>query len=128
MFSLRDPDTQHVCRLCDLTKAPLIRPVVAHAVAGNVVNRGQRYLVIATVRPAHQETHGSPTFQFRLTAQQGRLSANPGLFPLEQDQRPHATSVSGVKVVVCAMLSELVGLPTTSKPGKLLSSYSGPNT
>ena len=47
----RDPDTQQVCRLCDLTKAPLIRPAVAHVVAGSGVNRGKRYLVIAAVRP-----------------------------------------------------------------------------
>jgi hypothetical protein len=51
VFLLRDPDTQRVCRLCDFTKAPLIRPVVAHAVAGKVVNRGKRHLVIATVCP-----------------------------------------------------------------------------
>jgi hypothetical protein len=52
VFLMPDPDTQHVCRLCDLTKAPLIRAVVAHAEAGKVVNRGKRNLVIAAVRPA----------------------------------------------------------------------------
>ena len=59
VFSLQDPDTQHVCRLCDLAKAPLIRPVVAHAVAGNIVNRGKRYLVIATVRPDTRNARSS---------------------------------------------------------------------
>ena len=51
VFLLRDPDTQRVCRLCDLTKAQPIRPVVAYSMAGRFVNRGRRYLVLGSVRP-----------------------------------------------------------------------------
>jgi hypothetical protein len=50
VFSLRDPDTQPTCRLCDLTNAQHIRPVVAHVMAGECVNRGRRYLVLESVR------------------------------------------------------------------------------
>ena len=51
VFLLRDPDTQPVCRFCDFSKSSALRAVVADSIAGNVVNRGMRYLVIATIRP-----------------------------------------------------------------------------
>ena len=51
VFLLRDLDTQRVYRLYDFTKAQLIRPNVAHCVAGKVNSAGQLYLVIESVRP-----------------------------------------------------------------------------
>jgi hypothetical protein len=51
VFLLRDLDTQRVYRLYDFTKAQLIRPNVAHCVAGKVNSAGKLYLVIETVRP-----------------------------------------------------------------------------
>jgi hypothetical protein len=51
VFLLRDLDTQRVYLLYDFTKAQLIRPGVAHCVAGKVNSAGKLYLVIESVRP-----------------------------------------------------------------------------
>src|ERR1700685_248544 len=48
------------------------------------------------------------------------------MFPHGQDQCPHALA-SPASMPSCAPTSKS-GLPLTSKPGKLLSFYSGPNT
>src|ERR1700742_906745 len=47
------------------------------------------------------------------------------MFPSEQDQCPHAP-VSPASIPSCVPTSKS-GFPMTSKPGKLLSFYSGPN-
>ena len=60
VFLLRDLDTQRVYRLYDFTKAQLIRPGVAHCVAGKVNSAGKLYLVIESVRP-HTKRVGSST-------------------------------------------------------------------
>jgi len=49
VFMLRDLDTQRACRLYDFTIAQLVRPTVAHDLAGVVVS-GQADLVIESVR------------------------------------------------------------------------------
>lgn len=51
VFLLRDLDTQRVYRLYDFTKAQLIRPDMAHCVAGKVNSADKLYLVIESVRP-----------------------------------------------------------------------------
>ena len=55
-----------------------------------------------SVRPGTKLAWFLRCSSFLLTAQEGRLSANPGLFPHEQNQYPRV-SFSGVNVVVCAM-------------------------
>jgi hypothetical protein len=50
VFLLQDRDTQRVYRLCDFTKAQLIRPGVAHCVAGKVNSADKLYLVIESIR------------------------------------------------------------------------------
>lgn len=47
---MQDRDTQRVYRLYDFSKAPLIRPDVAHGIAGKVNSATRRYLVIESVR------------------------------------------------------------------------------
>jgi hypothetical protein len=49
-FLLQDRDTQRVYRLYDFTKAQLIRPGVAHCVAGKVNSADKLDLVIESVR------------------------------------------------------------------------------
>src|ERR1017187_3514638 len=56
VFLLRDLDTQRVYRLYDFTKAQLIRPGLAHCVAGKLNSAGKLYLVIESVRP---DTHST---------------------------------------------------------------------
>jgi hypothetical protein len=53
---LRDLDTQHVCRVDNLTSTQLIRPDVAYCVAGNVNSADKLYLVIESVRPDTRHT------------------------------------------------------------------------
>jgi hypothetical protein len=50
VFLLEDRDTRRVYRLYDFTKAHLIRPGVAHCVAGKVNSVDRLYLVIESVR------------------------------------------------------------------------------
>jgi hypothetical protein len=51
VFLMQDRDTQRVYRLYDFSKAQLIRPDVAHCVAGKVNSADRLYLVIESVRP-----------------------------------------------------------------------------
>lgn len=51
VFLLRDLDTQRVYRLCDFSKAQLIRPDVAYCVSGKVNSADKLYLVIESIRP-----------------------------------------------------------------------------
>ena len=51
VFLMQDRDTQRVYRLYDFSKAQLIRPGVAHCVAGKVNSADRFYLVIESVRP-----------------------------------------------------------------------------
>ena len=51
VFLLRGLDTKRVYRLYDFSKAQLIRPDVAHCVAGKVNSAGKCCLVIESVRP-----------------------------------------------------------------------------
>ena len=50
VFLFEDRDTLRVYRLYDFTKAQLIRPGVAHCVAGRVDSADKLYLVIESVR------------------------------------------------------------------------------
>jgi hypothetical protein len=50
VFLLQERDTQRVYRLYDFGKAQLIRPGVAHCVAGKVNSADKLYLVIESVR------------------------------------------------------------------------------
>jgi hypothetical protein len=50
VFLMQDRDTQRVYRLYDFSKAQLIRPDVAHCVAGKVNSADRLYLVIESVR------------------------------------------------------------------------------
>jgi hypothetical protein len=51
VFLMQDRDTQRVYRLYDFSKAHLIRPDVAHCVAGKINSADRLYLVIESVRP-----------------------------------------------------------------------------
>jgi hypothetical protein len=50
VFLLEERDTRRVYRLYDFTKAQLIRPGVAHCVAGKSNSADRPYLVIESVR------------------------------------------------------------------------------
>jgi len=50
-FPLRNLDTKHVCRLCDLPEVLLIRPPMANSVAGEVDKARKHYLLIELVPP-----------------------------------------------------------------------------
>jgi len=50
VFLMRDRDTQRVYRLYDFSKAQVIRPDVAHCIAGKVNSADKLYLVIESVR------------------------------------------------------------------------------
>jgi len=62
VFLMQDRDTQRVYRLYDFTKALLIRPGVAHCVAGKVNSADRLYLVIESVRldTKYQQDSSSP--------------------------------------------------------------------
>jgi hypothetical protein len=49
VFLMQDCDTQRVYRLYDFSKAQLLRPGVAHCVAGKVNSADKLYLVIESV-------------------------------------------------------------------------------
>jgi hypothetical protein len=59
---MQDRDTQRVYRLYDFSKAQLIRPGVAHCIAGKVNSADRLYLVIESVRPdtKHQRDSTAP--------------------------------------------------------------------
>ena len=57
---MQDRDTQRVYRLYDFSKAQLIRPDVAHCVAGKVNSADRLYLVIESVRPDAKHRRVSP--------------------------------------------------------------------
>jgi len=55
---MQDHDTRRVYRLCDFSKAQLIRPKVAYCVAGKVNSADKLYLVIEAV---HLDTKRRPS-------------------------------------------------------------------
>jgi hypothetical protein len=61
VFMLRGLDTQRACRLYDFTIAQLVRPTVAHYLAGVVVS-GQADLVIESVRRDCHPRSKTPAF------------------------------------------------------------------
>lgn len=50
VFLMQDRDTQCLSQLCDFSKVQLIRPGVAHSVAGKVNSADKLYLVVESVR------------------------------------------------------------------------------
>jgi hypothetical protein len=60
VFPLQDLDTQRVYRLHDFSKAQLVRPDVAHWIAGRVDKADKPSLVIESVRPDTRHSRSSP--------------------------------------------------------------------
>ncbi len=61
MLLIQDHHTRRVYRLHNLSKAQLIRPKVAHCVAGNVNSADKLYLVIESIRLATLRRRASTT-------------------------------------------------------------------
>ena len=59
VFAMKDLHTKRVYRLYDFSKAQLIRPDVAHCVAGKVNSADKLYLVIESVRPGTKHARHS---------------------------------------------------------------------